>query len=128
MFLEGIGSALPSDCPWCLPSRGIVYARGPQTVRPVPLYYLSAPLHAVSETPRASPSHATGGGQTARPHRRGPDTGQSTCRAGHTTPATPRPSVALSPYDTAAAAPPRPRFHRLPSRDGHGLPTLGHYG
>src|SRR5436309_9525767 len=40
-FLGGTGSAPPSDCPWCSPSLGTVYARGHQTVRPVQLYYLS---------------------------------------------------------------------------------------
>src|SRR3989442_12619530 len=48
-FLGGTGFAPPSDCPWCSPSLGTVYARGHQTVRPVQLYYLSPQRAAVPE-------------------------------------------------------------------------------
>ena len=74
-------------------------------------YYWSVPPHAVPETPRASPSRATSGGQTARPHRAGHDTGRSICRAGRTRHATRPQWVGPWPYDTDVAAPRAPKSH-----------------
>src|SRR5262249_45769317 len=88
-LLGETGCVPPHDCPWGSPSRGTVSARGHQTVRPVLPYDLLVLPRAVPETPRASPSRAAGGGQTAPPHPRGHDTGQSTYTVGHTTPAPP---------------------------------------
>src|SRR5712691_2645561 len=127
-FLGGIRSAPPSGCPWCSPSPGTASARGRQSARRARRGCWSAPRRVVPETPRASPSRATGGGQTGPPHLSDHDTASSTCRAAHTTPATPRLWVARWPYSRAVATRPAPRSHRRPGRDGHGPPSSGPCG
>jgi hypothetical protein len=126
--LGGTGAAPPRACPSHWPYPASVGATGRRTVKLVQPEYWWAPPRAVPETPRASPSHATSGGQTVRPHRRGHDTGPSTCRAGPTPPAMPHRLAEPSPYDTAAAVPLRPTCHRPPDRAEPEPPSPGRSG
>src|SRR5215831_6093788 len=111
-FRGATGYAPPTGCLSHWPSPGTASATGRRNARPALLGCSSGRYHNAPERPRASPSPAAGDEQIAPRRLVGHDTGQSDGTAGHTTPATPRPSVGPWPYGRAVAAQRAPTSHR----------------